>query len=376
MKLTLEILSPVTIASNHAAFNEIYTLDYIPGTVIRGALAYTYIKEHKLTDPLRDANFKEMFLSGKCVFGNLYLANTKLVPLSAFSCKYEPGFAPDGHGVQDMVIPLIKGEIGALEYCPQCCAPLDSFKGFYAKERKLFKKVEVQKRLIVRTAINPVRETAKQGYLFSTEVINEGSYFSGNLSIANGVKDRVTQFLNQERRLRIGLARTRGQGECKVASLQDDGQDELAERLARFNRCIRDKATYLSVMLLSDMLLFDNYLRFKSRLAIDDLLDCFPSSSMLAQFELLHSIASTRKISGWNYAPKVSLPKEDAVAIQKGSVFVFKSKEILSDGNKEKVINELKALPEFIGERTVEGFGQVRICDDFHTNFYQEPTNA
>ncbi|MEC4685203.1 MAG: RAMP superfamily CRISPR-associated protein [Nitrospirota bacterium] len=372
MKLRLEVLSPVTISCSYTSINEIYTVDYIPATVVRGVLASAYIKEKGISDPMQDNLFKEIFLSGKCIFGNLYYNESELLPLSALSCKYSSGFVPDAHGVKDMVIPWLKNDMEGLEYCSQCKAPMDNFRGFYKKEKGYFKKIEVPKRLIARTAINPTRETAAHGELFSMEAINEGSFFAGRLHVENGLKDKVLEFLNS-REMRIGTARSRGQGHCKVFVENKSSTDNLNERFDRFNCLIGDKHTYFSITLLSDMIIFDKYLRYCSKLTLDTLLEYLSvDSNILNNFKLDFWISGTRKISGWNSAPNVSLPKEDVVTIEKGSVFVFKSSNSLSDEVKTQIASELQKIPEFIGERVTEGFGQVSICNKFHLEFYEE----
>lgn len=372
MKLRLEVLSPVTISCSYTSINEIYTVDYIPATVVRGVLASDYIKEKGLSNPMQDDLFKEIFLSGKCIFGNLYYNETSLLPLSALSCKYSSGFVPDAHGVKDTVIGWIKKDMNGLEYCSLCDAPMDKIRGFYKKEKGYFKKTEAPKRLIARTSINPTRETAAHGGLFSMEAINEGSFFTGRLCVDNGLKDKVSEFLNN-REIRIGTARSRGQGHCKVWVDEKSSTDNLNERFDKFNRLIGDKHTYFSITLLSDMIIFDKYLRYCSKLTLDALLEYLSvDSNILNNFKLDFWISGTRKISGWNSAPNVSLPKEDVVAIEKGSVLVFKSNNSLSDADKVQLVSELKRLPEFIGERVTEGFGQVSICNKFHLDFYKE----
>ncbi len=372
MKLRLEVLSPVTISCSYTSINEIYTVDYIPATVLRGVLASVYIKEKGISDPMEDNLFKEIFLSGKCIFGNLYYNEASLLPLSALSCKYNSGFIPDAHGVKDMVIPRLKNDMKCLESCSCCNAPMDNFRGFYKRERGCFTKVEVPKRLIARTAINPMRETAAHGELFSMEAINEGSFFTGRLYVDNGLKDKVSEFLNS-REVRIGTARSRGQGHCKVWVHDEASTDNLIERFDRFNSLVGDKHTYFSITLLSDMIVFDRYLRYCSNLTLDTLLEYLSVDSTISNnFKLDFWISGTRKISGWNSAPNVSLPKEDVVAIEKGSVFVFKSNNPLPEAVKVRIISELKRIPEFIGERVTEGFGQVSICNKFHLEFYKE----
>jgi CRISPR-associated protein Csx10 len=374
MILNLEVKSPVTISVFHGITNEIYTLDYIPGTVIRGALAEAYIGEYNVADPIKDKNFCSIFLSGESVFGNFYPAGAKLIPDSALTCKYEKGFEGEGHGIIDMIVPLINKDDNLLEYCKSCHASMNNIKGFFEKNGNQYKCFSTPTRLLARTALSAISDTAKKGSLFTMEAINEGQYFTGNITILEAVRDHMNAFLKDGKRLRIGSSRSRGQGECFLSIGKDEVENKTTgKRLVAFNKEINDKEhTYFSVTFMSDVILYDEYLRYKNRIDIEDLLenvedcptlkDCFQSSPEI-------SIGGTRIISGWNYAPNIRLPKEDVMAIKKGAVFVFKSKSHLSEAQVSPLIDDLNKLPGHICERTAEGFGAISICYDFHIDF-------
>jgi CRISPR-associated protein Csx10 len=76
---------------------------------------------------------------------------------------------------------------------------------------------------------------------------------------------------------------------------------------------------------------------------------------------LLRAFTTTTIIGGWNV--KWQRPKPTTVAAVAGSVFVFQASSELDDA-------ACKALAKLqldgIGERCPEGYGQVRICDEFH----------
>jgi CRISPR-associated protein Csx10 len=76
---------------------------------------------------------------------------------------------------------------------------------------------------------------------------------------------------------------------------------------------------------------------------------------------LLRSFTTTTIVGGWNVTWQ--RPKPTAVAAVMGSVFVFQADSELDD-------TACKALAKLqldgIGERCPEGYGQVRICDEFH----------
>jgi CRISPR-associated Csx10 family RAMP protein len=68
----------------------------------------------------------------------------------------------------------------------------------------------------------------------------------------------------------------------------------------------------------------------------------------------------TRIISGWNSAHR--LPKEDELAIVKGASFLY-----TTTTDRDILLAWLQQVEEqSIGERRVEGFGQVIACHPFH----------
>jgi CRISPR-associated protein Csx10 len=76
---------------------------------------------------------------------------------------------------------------------------------------------------------------------------------------------------------------------------------------------------------------------------------------------LLRSFTMTKNVGGWNVS--WSLPKPTNLAVMMGSLYVFQSKYKLED----KHFDQLEFLERNgIGERRTEGYGQVRVCDEFH----------
>ncbi|MEW6212953.1 MAG: CRISPR-associated RAMP protein Csx10, partial [Acidobacteriota bacterium] len=77
--------------------------------------------------------------------------------------------------------------------------------------------------------------------------------------------------------------------------------------------------------------------------------------------EMARSYASYTYRSGWNAAH--GLPKDVDVATTAGNVFVYRTPS-------EKLSMWIERLTELerrgVGERRLEGFGQVKVCDEFH----------
>ena len=132
LRVIVEPKSPLVVGSGMDVGNVRESRSFIPGSVLRGALAQvildslgirkntgrkvkrTFLKAAEIAD--YEKSFKKVFLDGKTArFGNLYpfpLSDNTIpvdafpIPLTAFTCKPSPGFGKkDGeHGVFDLLL--------------------------------------------------------------------------------------------------------------------------------------------------------------------------------------------------------------------------------------------------------------------------------
>jgi CRISPR-associated protein Csx10 len=105
IRITLN--SPVCIAQKRGIGDVIETIDYIPGSTIRGALAMQYIRQYgDYVSQQKQDEFNSIFNSENTRFGNCYIDDAKVIPFTASSCKYYAGFLAglDQHGVYDNMI--------------------------------------------------------------------------------------------------------------------------------------------------------------------------------------------------------------------------------------------------------------------------------
>lgn len=360
--------TPFSVASSRAVSNIQESLDFMGGTLIRGAIAKKWLEKGKA-----DNDFKEIFTTDKVSFGNLYIEDSNPIPLSAFSCKYYGGFKGDmdNHGVMDKLLPLIRFENGTeipdeilhchdIENEEKCFAPMKKFNGYYLYDssKDSLKHVKVKKRLINHTGISHISETALKNALFSQEVVESGQTFWGEIRIYDDkYLNKLTDFINNHI-IYLGSDKSTGFGKCSISySKIDDDPDtknKTKSRISEFNGKLglNNGKTYFSITLQSDMIITDKYMRYKTFIQEDDL--------GIPELEFIHGIAESRLIQGWNAMAK--LPKEDVTAIKKGSVFIFSVNTLNDD-----ILNKLYDLEtKGIGKRTGEGFGRLIICDPFH----------
>ena len=151
--LRLRALSPLSITSHQNVAGQVNpTLAYIPGTTLRGAIAWKWLRENR--NAAQTPGFQHLFDKGGLRCGSLYplvapveeariaySADLALpLPLTARTCKHEPGFqqAPprdeQGHGVVDTLVDALE-EGAARRLREEGETPPEGWKGLARHER-------------------------------------------------------------------------------------------------------------------------------------------------------------------------------------------------------------------------------------------------
>jgi len=173
----------------------------------------------------------------------------------------------------------------------------------------------------------------------------------------------------------IGADRTGGMGELEINLVEkpaptfdlDIWNNKFKEKLKHYLEKIDpqnlpldqiDKSHYFSIKMESHAILVDFYLQPTTHLPLP-----FPD------IEIQKQILKEQVVRGWQSA--WGLPKPDDIAIQMGSVFLYR----YTGNEPEKLTAFLKELSQTgIGLRKEEGFGKIQVCDPFHIHFApQEP---
>ena len=250
ISISITTKSPLLLSQGPPAHNLIKTLDFIPGNTIRGLLARQYLSNGGQAG---DSDFASLFLFGETRFGFARINGCQTIPLSARSCKYNDGFKEDqGHGVIDVLLSDKERRCEEQE----CNMPVDYFEGFW--NPAICRKQRVRKRLITRTAINPVLGNASMGQLYSQQVIEEEQVFRGIIEVPEDLAGALGRLFPSDYFIaRIGTGRSRGQGwvEVRREALSLPSWGTAKERFKRF------KDRVLVVTLLSDAIFHDKYLR-------------------------------------------------------------------------------------------------------------------
>jgi len=369
------------------------TPGYVPGAALRAAVAMRLLDRADVSP----AAFQEIFVGGArgpAVFSDA-CPGVGVLPATAVSCKCHNGFQGDGrHGVKDTLVERLcfeaLGPAGPLllPRC-QCGDRMQAVESrFYRRDGQAFLSAKLTQQLLTRVAINRRRATAEDELLYSPIVIAEGrldadgnydeTRFNGTV-IAAAHGDLLETELRELRS--VGSGNSRGLGQVKISVTRElaDRDSELAalqERTQALNEEIRnfwqavrqlpgckspehdpDTGTYFTLDLQSDAVLKEHgWLpaitltgeMLKELSAVDD-----------STLSLVRCYSGCDYRGGWNLAWR--LPKDVQVVIPRGSVFIYWTR------NFEKWKARLLDLEYWgIGERTSEGFGRVRVSDEFH----------
>jgi CRISPR-associated protein Csx10 len=415
IELEIKALSALAIARQKAGGSIGEAVDYIPGTVIRGAVAAQILdlSNGRSADLTKNGgDFQALFLSeNAAIFQNAYPAlifdgdlvskdtfeEYGVLPATALSSKNKPGFKeeeddPEKNGVFDTLIDRFCAEGYGYPYDPNC--PKDGGRvdsagiTFYCKVDDEYHSLKVNKRLLTRVGINRRRATSEEEILYSLEVLNESQetkqnpvYYRGAILVEEDLAESLRDFIQQRHQnFRLGGSTSRGLGKVEITTKQPvSAKIDVEQKLTKFTNSIQERwqkweifgvplkelpgdRTYFTLDLQSDAILTENWRR-----------TTVISEKMLQQFtqvedpslKLEAAYSSYDYLSGWNAA--WGLMKDVELITNKGSVYLFSTtqREIW-----DNVLGELEVRG--VGDRTCEGFGQIQICNQFHNVFREE----
>ncbi|GAX37391.1 type III-D CRISPR-associated RAMP protein Csx10 [Nodularia sp. NIES-3585] len=420
IELEIKALSPLAISRQKPGGSVSECEDYIPGSVIRGAVASEILKQsnQQFSDLSQNGgDFQALFLGDNpAIFQNAYPANVKaekgrifpqkriqeikFLPATTLSSKNNPGFcrkrngkcSTDCKGVFDSLIDRFCTEYHGLPYdptCPEDGGRVEPYSSFYSKVDGMYYNASVSKRLLTRVGINRRRATSEEEILYSIEVINESEpknnnplFFKASILVPDHLKElpeNLYKFINNNSKyFRIGGSTSRGLGKVEIHAKLGEVKNNIQEKIKVFNDKLWEhwgkwsvfgnpieelpKRTYFTLDLQSDAILTEKWQR-----------TTVISEQMLKQFANIEDESLKLKVayssydyrSGWNAA--WGLMKDVELITNKGAVYLFST--TAPDIWYDALANlELKG----VGERTCEGFGQLEVCNDFHLVFREE----
>lgn len=190
-ELVLTLRQPAQLGSKARSDNVLGTMEHIPGSAVRGALAAAWLARNGISKP--GTPEREEFLrlfEGGVRYGSLLRDGTEFMSLAVVGHKYHP---QDNCEVIDYDRAL--GEEPPPE-CPQCTSPIEQRKGLKGKRKAPRRRTSV--------AIGG-DGTAIDGALFTRETLEAGETFRGTVAASD---DALLKILGDLGPVRIGGRRT------------------------------------------------------------------------------------------------------------------------------------------------------------------------
>lgn len=409
--LTITAQAPLAIGQRKPGGSVSEAMDYIPGTVIRGAIAGQILRQTQGTPEAGD-DFHKLFVDEQStVFHNGYPAIAKLgddayelrsqaisvLPTTALSSKTDSGFKPRKAGVFDSLIDSYCAREHGLFYEPNDVTGdrVEPFDGFYSKVGNIYVTHSSNKRLLTRVGINRQRATAQDEMLYSLEVLNESQgkqkpvpsvYRSTILVNDDLLAEQLLAFLQangdspKERlrqRMRLGGSASRGLGQVSIEARESAQEKEpsVPQRIDDFNTVFKERwalwnafgtsdpdplkdRLFFTVDLQADAIFTENWRR---TMVLSEAMLKQAADLSICEIKLEMAYSSYDYRSGWNAA--WGLPKDVELVTKSGGVFLYSMPK--SEGDRWH--EPLAKLERWgVGDRTSEGFGQIRVCDEFH----------
>lgn len=291
------------------------TYPFVPGSVLRGALAAAWIAEHGPPAPGNgaQARFRELF-DGPVRYGPLHIPGSFVQPVSARLCKYPKTSACERAAIDAAFEPS--------RACPVCGGPAEAGKG------QVQLPPGVTPARITRTSIDPKTGKATDGELYAHGALPAGTRLEGYIHGQD-------PWLEKPRQLRLGGRRTVG-----------GAADYTAEPAAPAGRAgAWDGASPLVIRLTSPGVFAD--VAGRPRLDPDPVLDL--DGAIVER-------SWTRPVTwpGWHAAS--ALPKPEELCAAAGSTYRLTGPPGILRGLAEQ-------LPAHgAGLRRTEGFGDVEVA--------------
>lgn len=353
LELKIETKSPLLIIQTQQASNIAKSENYIPGSVIRGLLAGMYYKNKNKVEDFEN-NFKKLFFSSQVKFTNAYIEGSSVIPLSAYQCKAYHDKIRDC---------LFDGVPKECEGDGWCTMPLECIGGNrYYKFNENTEEYEyptVQLDFLTHNTIEDEtgRTDEATGGPFTYYAISQDQIFTSKIFYLDELQDLVTKIKNlvdEIDRFYIGKSRNANYGEIEVIIEPDKKQNDICN-LRETVKILSDKKTIFTITLHSDAILYDKFLNPQVILQ-PELLDIGEEVEIHTDY----CYQAFHVTGGFNN--KHGFPKESEIAISKGSVFLYSC-----DENFDKIKTKLAELEkQGIGFRCNEGFGQIKVNDDYH----------
>lgn len=385
--IRIRLESPTAIGTSDASDNYRSTRQEIPGSVLRGALGFAIARTHaKSLDPELEALADE---KEGAHFGFLFPVDPSRDapaegraapwPVTARACKAHPR----KHGVVDTLLDRISIELvtssdqaervhrGAVTRCgahleePQphgrarCGAPLRNPKGTRRSSK------DPAKRVVTRVSIERRSTSAREGALFSYEMLDPGAVFEGTI---RNVPERSRELLASALALPVYVGRgsSSGWGRVSIEVVDPAPLPPLRERGEAFEAALRLRLNSASIP--TDDAEFLLPITFLAPLLPTDSADD-GRADLARRLEVIDWVVVARRFArdgGWDQ--RTGRPFAE-LAVLPGAVYVARLERPWRD-----MLEMLETLERAgVGRRRHQGYGQLLLFDPFISNRGNNP---
>lgn len=380
-KIEAILKSPLMIGGKTLNSNYRESRDYIPGSVLRAAYAKALIQRCACEQKNYWLTFQAQSQCEECAFRAVCQRFSEIT----FPALYPMGGSPYPVTAREKKYKE-KGEKGIFDILKSRLTAQGKAEGEsgWKRQEGIYKDGQCVKLIhsaITRTAIDYHRKAAKEGSLYTQNVISE-KYFNESDVLSEVVFSGEIRLLPEEEKeldqirvLHIGADITRGFGICHMSyseKAEEDTQDKIMERIQEFNLGITGEWQFVILDLLTDA-----YLGLEE-IGSDTLSQTEISDEQMRAFleekiglsnekyQLCKVYKSQEILRGFDTSKGTAdeMRRQGRLVVKAGAVFVYQARANDIDGN---VLLELEK--NGIGENTKHGFGKIRICDSFHVRY-------
>lgn len=372
LKITLTAKSPIAIGEWMTSRSNVReSLSYLPGGVLRGALAQAVLEQlgkhntskrrlSQASSELQEA-FDDVFGKDGARFSFLMPFGEDWIPAPATALFNKQ----NDQYLYDTLFALIRGAPYAM-LCPETGERLERGRGYLIRENDQWRKAKPPRMTTyVRVGLNRATEAAEESVLYAIEAIEPPAEFTGYVDFPEDkCADAFQKILKALRwrdntiSLRIGSARSRGFGEVELKS--DEVQLKASEApLNEFSE--RAGKPIFTLLARTPVIVYDLCGQPAPTLTPELLHEYLPG--LPASVQLLEPATRIERelVSGWSGA--WGMPKPVQQAIAPSSVFTY----TYAEHEQESLTQWLQQLEMHgVGERTAEGYGRFTVCSQYH----------
>jgi hypothetical protein len=382
LKVKLKLQTPLLAVGTLRAENNFFSsLDYLPGGVLRAALAAALLETSNFD---RSSYFRHNWVTllndeerRQCLYPHLFdefsemrindatLHGSRFAPMTAYKCK-----SNSDHAIFDCLTDMLDEKYE--RRCPTCQEPVDRFSGWLLNG----KEVSGIYRAVTRTAINPYLGVATDEKLFTCNcletvcLIGEDEEPTELYAVIHCSQEAAAEwktFFKKYPRIYAGRYTSSGMGAMDVEAEEDTTIEKTVEERLQLLKLPGAAAGYLRVLITT---LSDSYLQLETTGCATK--DCLRETVMKKNWahalelpkegSVVRCFTDYRLRSGFSTEQKGTMRRRSAKwVVTKGSVFVADLPE------RQASLEWLTGIEERgLGENTSHGFGRVVVADPIH----------